>query len=300
MYNDRNYHVLGLLVEAVEDRSFADVVEQKLFDPLGMRESTVGYGPLSGIDEAITGYSIEEGEPVQVDFDLDTTGIGPPVNGVLAPVTDMARFVRCLLNGGQLAGTRVLAADLVEAMCTHQVTTRQTIDGDSHGIGYGPRVQEFLGDNYVYHSGTVPGIGRAYVGFLPGRGMGITLGMNTPDGRIGVLGQALLAILTGEAPEKTVPHLSLRRKVRAVAGTYKSHRGNVVVEVEPAGSNSYIEISAGDSVFPAFPESVDGDDYGFYSSWAGGWRGSVEFHETEDGMELRLNDHRLNRTHVVD
>lgn len=300
MYSDRGYHILGRLVEAVEDRPFKEVVEDKLFEPLGMRGSTIGYGPLSEIGDAVTGYTIEEGVPKPVDFNLDATGLGPAVNGVLAAVTEMARLVRCLMNGGELDGTRVLTTGSVEEMCTHQVTTRQTIDGDSHGMGYGPRIQEFLGEKYIYHSGTVPDLGQAYAGFLPDQGLGLTLGTNTSGNRIGVLGQGLLGILQGKDPEETVPYLSLRRKVQSVAGTYESRRGTVTARVEPAGSDSYIEVRAGEWEFPAFPESVAGDDYVFYSVWAGGWRGSVEFHETADGMELRLNDHRLQRTHLVD
>lgn len=297
MYSDRGYHILGLLVETIEERPFEEVVEEKIFDPLGMKESTVGYGPLSEIDDAITGYTIEEGVPTAVDIDLDTMGLGPMVNGVLAPVTEMARLVRCLMNGGELDGTRLLDTELVDAMCTHQVTTRETIDGATHGIGYGPRVQEFLGGKYVYHSGTVPGMGQAFAGFHPNRGVGVTIGVNTAGVRIGVLGQSLLAILAGESPEESVPYLALRGKLQAVTGTYESPRGTMTVEVEPAGSNSYIEVSAGDWEFPAFPESAAIDEYEFFSVWAGGWRGAVEFHQTGEGMELRLMDHRLQQTH---
>lgn len=297
MYNDRNYHILGMLVETVEDRPFDEVIEEKLFAPLGMTESTIGYGKLSEIDDAITGYVIEEGEPTVTDLDLDAMGLGPAVNGVLASVSEMAELIRCLLNGGELDGTRVLEEDLAEAMCSHQVTTRETIDGDSHGMGYGPRVQEFLGETYVYHTGTAPGVGRAYAGFLPDRGVGVTLGVNTTDVRVEVLGEGVLALVAGRDPEEAVPFLALSRKVRAVAGTYESSQGNVTVHVEPAGSDSYVEVSKAGWEFPAFPESTAADDYEFYSVWAGGWRGSIEFHETETGMELRMNDQRLQRTH---
>lgn len=298
MYNDRGYQILGLLVETVEERPFEAVVEEKIFDPLGMNESTIGYGPLSEIDDAITGYTIEEGVPTPVDIDLDTRGLGPAVNGVLAPVTEMALLVRCLMNSGELDGTRLLDTELADAMCTCQVTTRETIDGARHGMGYGPRVQEFLGEKYIYHSGTVPGIGQAFAGFLPNRGVGVTIGVNTAGVRIGVLGRSLLAILAGESPEESVPYLALRGKLQAVAGTYESPRGAMTVEVEPAGSNSYIEISAGDWAFPAFPETTAIDEYEFHSVWAGGWRGAVEFHQTGEGMELRLLDHRLQKTRV--
>jgi len=73
--------------------------------------------------------------PTATDFDLDAVGLGLAVNGVLASVSEMARLIRCLLNGGELDGTRVLDEDLVEAMCSHQVTTRRTIDGARPGMG---------------------------------------------------------------------------------------------------------------------------------------------------------------------
>lgn len=296
MYSDRGYQVLGLVVEAVTGQGFAEVVRRNVFNPLGMDRSTVGHGPLAELDDAITGYRIEDGAPAVEDYDLEGSGLGPAVNGVLAPVTEMGTLVRCLLSGGTLDGTRVLDEDLVSAMCRQQVTTRETIDGDRHGLGYGPRVQSFLGEPYVYHGGTAPGVGRAYAGWLPERGLGVVLGVNTPDLRIGVVGQGVLAILADEAPADVVPYLRLRRKVRAVAGTYESARGDVTVTVEPAGSDSYIEVSQSDWTFPAFPESSAAADYAFYSVWAGGWRGRVEFHETAQGLELRMLNHRLHRS----
>jgi len=159
-------------------------------------------------------------------------------------------------------------------------------------------VQELLEETYVYHSGTAPGAARAYAGMLPHQGLGVTLGVNTPDVRIGALGQGALALLAGRDPEEVVPFLALRRKVRAVAGTYESSRGNVTVRVEPGGSDSYIRISQPGWEFPAFPESVTDDDYEFYSVWAGGWRGTIEFHETGEGMELRFLEHRLQRVNA--
>jgi len=159
-------------------------------------------------------------------------------------------------------------------------------------MGYGPRVQALAGEPYVYHSGTAPGAARASAGFLPERGVGV----NTPDVRICVLGQGVLALVAGHSLREVVLFLALRRKVRSVAGTDESPHGNATRHVEPAGSSSYIEISQPGWEFPAFPESTDPDDCAFYSVRTGGWRGAVEFHETGAGMEFRVDDQRLRRT----
>lgn len=98
MYSDTGYSILGLLVEEVDGRPFAEVVDEDLFDPLGVEQSTVGYGELSEMADATTGYVVEDGTPTATAFDLDSdaVGLGPASpSGLLAPVTDVARFVRC-------------------------------------------------------------------------------------------------------------------------------------------------------------------------------------------------------------
>lgn len=273
MYSDTNYTLLGEIVETVDDRSFARVVEQDLFDPLDMDQSTIGYGELTEVEDTITGYVVEDGVPSATQFDLeaDAAGLGPASPaGLLAPVTDVARLVVCLLNGGELEGTRVLSSGLVEEMCSHQGTKGHHVDGTPRGIGYGPRITEFLGERFVEHSGTAPGVGRAYLGLLPERGVGVTLGVNTTGVPVAALGQGVLALVAGERPVEVVPYLSLREKVRAVVGTYASPHGTTVVAVDPADNEAHVEATNESGAwwsFPAFPESMAHDDYTFTTVW---------------------------------
>jgi CubicO group peptidase (beta-lactamase class C family) len=302
MYCDDNYTVLGFLVEAVTGRPFADVVETEVFEPLGMENSTIGYGELSEREDAITGYTIEDGAPTvtEFDFDADTDGLGPgSPSGLLASVTEMARLVRCLLNGGELDGASVLDSELVEAMCTQQASAMEHVDGTERVTGFGPRITQLMGERLVEHTGTAPGVGRAYVGFLPEHELGVTLGTNNPDVTPAALGNGVLALAAGETPDEVVPYLSLRRKLQAVAGTYESPQGNMSVTVEPA-NDAHLEVTLGSTV-PAFPTSMAHDDYTFYTIGATGLSDPLTFHETDEGMEMRYHfpHHRLYRTNRV-
>lgn len=304
MYGDENYTTLGEVVEAVDGRPFDEVAEALVFEPLAMDSSTVGYGALDDVECASRGYAVEDGVPAASEFDLDAdaTGLGPAsAGGLLASVTDVARLVRCLLNDGALDGARVLPEALVAAMCRHQAPTLEHVDGTERGCGYGPRVTEFVGDRFVEHSGTAPGVGRAYLGFWPARELGVALAVNASGVPVPALGQGVLALAVGENPTSAVPYLALRAKVRAVAGTYESHRGNTVVEVEPSDSEAYVEatnVSGAGWSFPAFPETMARDDHRFRTVWPAGLEQPLDFHETENGMELRLASHRLRRTNV--
>ena len=301
MYSSRGYQILGEIVTEVTGRPFADYVAEGIFAPLGMDRSQVGYGELAELgDDTATGYVIEDGEPEPNSHDLHAE-IRPPHSGggILSSVTDLATFCRCLLNGGELDGTRVLPRELVDAMCSHQAPTQQTIDGDEIGSGYGPRIRPFLDGTLAEHTGTAPGISRAYLGVHPDLELGVALGTNTSDVPIGVLGRGVLAIAVGRSPREVVPSLSLTEKLEAVSGTYEGYRGGVTVSVAPSDSGSHLEVTYHDGPgwsFPAFPESTARDDYTFYSIREGGLGNPVTFQETADGMEMRCSVDRLERT----
>ena len=300
LYSNRGYQLLGEIVEAVADRSHAAFVERELFAPLGMDRSQVGFGTLSETgDDVMTGYAIEDGEPVAREFDLEA-GADPPyaAGGVLSSVTDLARLGRCLLDGGELDGTRVLDSTLVDAMCRHQAPAWSTIDGHRRGYGYGLRLYDFANETLAGHTGTSP-VSRAFVGIMRERGIGVALCVNTATVPIDALAQGTLAIAIGESPAELVPYVGLQTKTAAVTGAYEGYRGGVTATVDAADSGAYIEVVYEDGpgwTFPAFPESTAPDDYRFYRVRPDGLREPVTFHETTDGMELRCNIDCLRRT----
>lgn len=302
IYGNLGYQVLAEIVGEVTDRSPDRFVEEAVFDPLGMDRSQVGFGALSEVDDdAMTPYEIEDGAPVATEHDLDAgTPDWEPVPDVLSSARDLAALVRCLLEEGDHGGTQVLAPETVAAMCQLQAPAPEAIDGRQLGYGYGLQVGELFEERLADHTGSTA-VSRAYVGMLPERGLGVTMGINTPGVPIGSFGRGVLAIAAGEAPEAVVPSLALRAKLEAVAGTYEGYREGPTVRVAPADSGGHIVVSFEEGLragweFPAFPESVDRDDYTFYTVDGSGVREPVTFHETDDGMELRRDFDRLTRT----
>lgn len=300
MYNTRGYQILGRIVRHVSGRPFADYVEEALFEPLGMDRSQVGYGSLLEMEgDVATGYAFEDGEPVPNGHDL-RRDIHPPHSGggILSSAREMAATARCLLRDGVVDSEPLVDAALVDGMFEIQSPTMATLDGGEYGVGYGPRVVEFLGEPLAYHTGTAPGISRAYLGAMREAGLGVALGANTADVPIGGIGHGVLALLCDEEPVEVVPQLALREKCRAVAGTYEGFRGAPGVAVEPDASGTHIRLSFGDGADrsrPAFPTSTRHDDRSFYLVGGVGATYPVTFHETDDGLELRFDAYRLTR-----
>ena len=300
LYSNLGYQILGEIVEVVADRTHAAFVERELIDPLGMDRSRVGHGEVSDVaDDAMTGYEIDDGVPVETPFDLEA-GMDPPyaAGGMVSSVTDLARLGRCLLEGGELDGTRILSDDLVDAMCDHQAPPLTTIDGYDRGYGYGMKIVELADATLVGHTGTSP-VSRAYLGMDRERGIGAAIAANTATVPIAALAFGVLAIARGGSPVASVPTIALQEKIAAVSGTYEGYRGGVTVTVAAAADGGHLEVDYRDGpgwTFPAFPETTAHDDYRFYRVRRDGQREPVTFHETADGMEMRCNVDCLVRT----
>ena len=134
-YSDINYILLGLLVERVSGMPQERFARQRIFEPLGMKDT--GYLPLARMAGARIAPTQRgaDGQDAALHGDLapgqllagvvhDPTvrrmgGVGGSA-GVFSTARDVARFGRMLLGGGTLDGVRVLGAESVRLLTTAQ------------------------------------------------------------------------------------------------------------------------------------------------------------------------------------
>jgi methyl acetate hydrolase len=112
----------GLAVEAVSGKKLSAYMQDHLLSPLGMNDTAFKIRPdmrarlatihARGEDGALTPIEFEL--PQDPEFDL---GGG----GLYGTAGDYARFVRMVLNRGELDGVRVLDAETVDLMCQNAI-----------------------------------------------------------------------------------------------------------------------------------------------------------------------------------
>ncbi|MBQ5948245.1 serine hydrolase [Massilia sp. ST3] len=133
-YSDINYVLLGQLVRRVSGMPLHQFAQRRIYGPLRMRDT--GYLPLQRVAAAAiapTQKGALAGEGLHGDLApgqlLQGVVHDPTVRrmggvagsaGVFSTARDIARFARMLLNGGELDGVRVLAADSVRLLTTVQ------------------------------------------------------------------------------------------------------------------------------------------------------------------------------------
>jgi CubicO group peptidase (beta-lactamase class C family) len=163
--------VLGYLVEKVSGMPYDQFLEQRIFKPLGMKDTyfylpndkvsrlaaAYTYSPEKGLQLFPSGKVIKEGD---FSYSSDYPYRGPRTyfsggGGLCSTAEDYYRFCQMMLNGGQLDGTRLLSRKSVELMTLNH--TQAKTDDFGYGYGFGvdsePRFLTELGSVGSYYWG---------------------------------------------------------------------------------------------------------------------------------------------------
>ncbi len=138
-YCNPGINTAGRLIEVVSGMPYEEFMQKRLFDPLGMKDTTFwpneeqvkrvakSYKPNSSND------GLEELEIQQLTYPLTKPKRHPyPAGGLFSTASDVGTFCRMILNGGELDGKRYLSQSAVRAM-----TSTQTGDLLNQGKGEG-------------------------------------------------------------------------------------------------------------------------------------------------------------------
>ncbi|MBV9864972.1 MAG: beta-lactamase family protein [Abitibacteriaceae bacterium] len=150
-YSNAGINTAARIIEVVSGMSYEEFMQKRLFDPLGMKDTTFwpnqeqlgrlakAYQPNAAKND------LQETTISQLHYPLDdhTQRYPMPAGGLFSTATDVGRFCQMILNGGMLDGKRYLSEPAVK-----QMTTRQTRPGlEGYGFGWS------VGDNWFGHGG---------------------------------------------------------------------------------------------------------------------------------------------------
>lgn len=138
IYSEAGIDIAACIVQEVSHMPFEEFLKQRLFGPLGMKDTTFSpsdeqlkrlarsYQP----DKARTG--LEKIPDDQLKY-TGPKGTVRPASGLFSTATDLARFCQMILNKGEFEGKRYLSKDAVKQMSSKQ--TGNAIK-DDYGLGW--------------------------------------------------------------------------------------------------------------------------------------------------------------------
>lgn len=120
--------VLGIALTRIEGKPLQTIMDERIFEPLGMSDTGFFVSP-DKRDRAATMYRLDEGVGLRDDA-MGPVPVKPPRfcqggASLVSTVDDYLRFARMLLDGGTVDGTRVLAPESVAAMRADRLTVEQ-------------------------------------------------------------------------------------------------------------------------------------------------------------------------------
>lgn len=140
--------ILGVLIARVAGMSFAKFLHERIFAPLGMKDTGFSV-PETKHARFATEYMRDRASGELKVFDDPATGkfAKPPLfengsAGLVSTADDFNAFAQMMLNGGRLGSERILSRPSVELMTSDQLTAEQKqgsemLLGDNLGWGMG-------------------------------------------------------------------------------------------------------------------------------------------------------------------
>ena len=148
-YNNNAINLLGRIIEVASGKPFADFMEERLFEPLGMTNTTFWPSP-DHLDVLAKPYSKskDSGELVEAKnsrfseplHDQKRTAMAS--GGLYSCAKDLGKLYQMLLNEGQLDGKRYLKAATLKQMTSNQL-------GDLAKVSFAPGMHMGLGFHIV-------------------------------------------------------------------------------------------------------------------------------------------------------
>jgi CubicO group peptidase (beta-lactamase class C family) len=144
-YCQSGINLLGRVIEVVSGQPLPDFLNQRLFTPLKMKDTTF-YPTTQQMKRVVTPVRLDNGKltdapnPILQSKSPTDKNRYPAANGGLySTAPDYARFARMLLRGGELDGKRYLSPKAFELLTSNQTGTLKAgfIPGHAWGLAVG-------------------------------------------------------------------------------------------------------------------------------------------------------------------
>jgi CubicO group peptidase (beta-lactamase class C family) len=134
---------VAVLVEKISGMSIDRFLRERIFQPLGMRDTHYNV-PREKVSRVAAVYRPDSSGKITLlrKPEFRETAYFPGVAGLSGTAADYFRFCQMLLNGGELDGVRLLGRMTVDMMFTNHIGSgkRVYVRGDGYGFGLGAGV----------------------------------------------------------------------------------------------------------------------------------------------------------------
>jgi len=171
IYSNYGFGLLGYIVQVVSGQTYEEYMQQHIFDPLNMKDTT-----LLVASNGVKSYDVKNGKYVSMKAtDLNLR----PAGTIWSTASDMANYMMGQLQTGPYKGS-VINEETSKEMQTPHFTVHPGVSG--FGYNY---YQDMLWKNHqpVQHGGSAEGF-KAHIYLIPDLKLGVFMSTNSTQGRL--------------------------------------------------------------------------------------------------------------------
>ena len=178
-YQNVMFLAAGQVVRSVSGQEWDDFVRERIFVPLGMKDTGTSIQTLPRSHDVAAPHSKFDGQIVPIPYrNIDNIA---PAGSINSNVLDMAQWVRLHLGNGTYEGKQLISPGAVKEMSTPQTIIRlegpmAALYPQAHFLTYGMGwfLSDYRGRKLVEHGGSIDGM-RALVAMIPEEKLGVVI-----------------------------------------------------------------------------------------------------------------------------
>src|SRR5712691_8920192 len=199
-YSNPGLTLAGYVLEQIAQKPYADVIDERLFKPLGMNRST--FRPTVAMTWPLAqGHATTGADPPTIVRPFADHAGYWPAGFMFSNVSDLARFTIAFMNDGIIDGRAVLKPSAIATLSTGYVDVPSSAEPSRYG--YGLTTATHRGVRVVEHGGAIPGFG-ASVRMLPEHKAAVVILVNRSGAGLPKTSERALEMLAPLQPATTL------------------------------------------------------------------------------------------------
>lgn len=211
-YNNLMFMTAGVLLERLAGQTWEDFVRQRIFAPLGMKNSNFSVNAMQQAADFSLPYGEEKGEVKAIPFrNIDEIG---PAGSINSSVNEMTNWLFLQMNQGKVGDKQVISERSLLETQTPQIVSGGDLKYDesfyvSYAMGWG--VYAYRGHHTIRHGGGIDGF-TSNVTVLPKDKLGIVVLTNSSSPASGLIANVAVDRMLGLSD---VPHVQRAKEAEA-------------------------------------------------------------------------------------
>jgi CubicO group peptidase (beta-lactamase class C family) len=177
IYCNLSIFIGGCVASRVAGTSWEDLVRKRILGPLGMTQSSLTIDELKNYPEVALPYNVSLGHEFGPQpLELAELNAMRPTGSLNASTNDVMKWVRFLLNRGQVDGKELISRRILDEMWIPHSTmwaaeqTQDIVGLEGYGLAW--FVGTYRGNYMISHGGAAPGY-HAFMAFFPDKNLGV-------------------------------------------------------------------------------------------------------------------------------